>query len=104
MNSKQQPTNPGDAGKPAPRVPWWMWVVIIAAAAPGLGYPAMLAGMMAEPPALVRGLMWLYPTYVLVSTLLAWQCYGRRTVMSWIIIVLLCMSHACIYYLSTVTI
>ena len=90
---------------PAPRrVPLWMWAVIILAPAPGLGSPPMLAtisGATATP--MVRGLMWLYPAYVLVSALLAWQCYGRRTVLCWIIIVLLLLSHACIYYLSTVT-
>ena len=85
------------------RVPWWMWIVLLVSMAPGLGYTAMLS-MMASPSPVVRGLMWLYPAYELISGFLAWQCYGRRTVMSWIIIVLLLLSHACIYYLSTVTV
>lgn len=85
--------------KPAPRVPWWMWAVIIAAMMPGLVFPWTISSLR-DPSPLIKGLTWLYPLYVLLSGLLAWQCYGRRTAMSWIIIVLLALTHACFYYLT----
>lgn len=84
-----------------PRVPWWMWVVITVCMLPGLSYPLMLS-LIQTPNPIVKGLMWFYPAYVLMSGLLAWQCYGRRTTMTWIILVLLLLSHACFYYLSCV--
>lgn len=88
-----------ESEKPAPRVPWWMWAVIIAAMLPGLVFPWTLSSL-DDPSTMMKGLTWLYPLYVLVSGFLAWQCYGRRTVMSWIIIVLLLLTHLCFYYLT----
>lgn len=89
-----------DSGRsPAPRVPWWMTAVIVAAMLPGLVFPWTLSALH-NPTPLLKGLTWLYPAYVLVSGLLAWQCYGRRTAMSWIIIVLLLLTHLCFYYLT----
>lgn len=32
--------------------------------------------------------------------MLAWQCYGRRTLMCWIILALLLLSHLCFFYLA----
>lgn len=85
--------------KPAPRVPWWMWVVIIVAMLPGLVFPWTLSELR-DPTPLLRGLTWFYPLYVVLSGFLAWQCYGRRTVMTWIIIILLLLTHLCFYYLT----
>lgn len=82
-----------------PRVPWWMYVVLILCMVPGLTFPFMGA-LLGSPDPIVRGLTWFYPVYTLVSGLLAWQCYGRRTYLSWIILVLLLLSHACFYYMA----
>ena len=79
-----------------PRVPWWMWVILIVCMLPGISYPWIISSIQ-NPNPIVRGLMWFYPAYVLMSGFLAWQCYGRRTVMTWIILVLLLLSHACFY-------
>ena len=81
------------------RVPWWMWVVIVVCMLPGAVFPAMVSLVENANP-IVRGLVWFYPAYVLMSVFLAWQCYGRRTVMSWIILVLLVLSHWCFYYMT----
>lgn len=81
------------------RVPWWMWVVIVVCMLPGVAFPAMVSLVESDNP-IVRGLVWFYPAYVLMSGFLAWQCYGRRTVMSWIILVLLVLSHWCFYYMT----
>ncbi|MDE5942245.1 MAG: hypothetical protein K2H14_09055 [Muribaculaceae bacterium] len=81
------------------RVPWWMWAVILLCMAPGLVFPFTVS-LLTDANPLVRALTWFYPAYVIVSGLLAWQCYGRRTVMSWIVLVLLVLSHACFYYMT----
>lgn len=84
---------------PSPRVPWWMWLVIVACMLPGVTFPAMVTLLENTNP-IVRGLLWFYPAYVLLSGILAWQCYGRRSVMSWIVLFLLMLSHACFYFLT----
>lgn len=91
--------NCGNGGEEKRRVPWWMWAVIALCMLPGMAFPAMVSLIQNGNP-IVRGLVWFYPAYVLMSGFLAWQCYGRRTVMSWIILVLLVMSHWCFYYMT----
>lgn len=87
--------------KPMPphHTPWWMWLIIILCMAPGLSFPLFSSLIQSGVP-MVRALTWLYPVYVALSGFLAWQCYGRRTVMTWIILILLLLSHACFYYLA----
>lgn len=86
--------------KPAgPRVPWWMYIVIILCMAPGLCFPWVMS-LIQNPDPIVKGLIWLYPAYVLLSGVLAWQCYGRRTIMAWIVLILLILSHAGLYILA----
>ena len=48
----------------------------------------------------LRGLTWFYPVYTVASAILAWQCYGRRNALCWIILALLLLSHASFYYLA----
>lgn len=76
-----------------------MLAVIVLCMAPGLMFP-WLVGLIVSPNPIVKGLTWFYPAYVLCSGLLAWQCYGRRTLLTWIILVLLVLSHGCFYYLA----
>lgn len=73
-----------------------MWIVVALSVLPGLVFPWTVE--MSNP--IIKGLTWFYPAYVLISGFLAWQCYGRRTVMSWIVIILLLLSHACFYYMT----
>ena len=82
-----------------PRVPWWMYVVIVACMVPGLCFPWALS-LADAGDSVVRWLVWLYPAYVLLSGLLAWQCYGRRSVLTWIVLTLLVLSHAGMYTLT----
>jgi len=83
----------------ARRVPAWMYCTIIICMLPGLCYPWAVSLIQSQNP-IVRGLTWFYPAYVLLSGILAWQCYGRRTIMSWIVLVLLLLSHAGLYALT----
>lgn len=83
----------------SPRVPWWMYVVIVLCMAPGLCFPWAIS-LASEGGPVVKALVWLYPAYVLLSGLLAWLCYGRRTVLTWIVLILLVLSHAGMYTLT----
>ena len=66
---------------------------------PGLCFPWALS-LADAGDSVVRWLVWLYPAYVLLSGLLAWQCYGRRSVLTWIVLTLLVLSHAGMYTLT----
>lgn len=85
--------------KQSKRVPGWMTVIIIIVALPVLALPVMLSlsGELAEGNKLY---VWLYPAYVLATAILAYQCYGRRTEMTWILIVLMLLTHAAMWVLS----
>lgn len=82
------------------RVPVWMLIIIIVASLPVLAFPTLL-NLSTGDTSEYKALVWLYPLYVLVAAYLAWQCYGRRTEMTWILIILMLMSHAAIWYLLT---
>lgn len=88
-----------ETGNNTQRVPWWMLLVIILCALPGVSFPFM-GDLLVSGDMTIEGLTWFYPLYTLASALLAWQCYGRRTLMCWIILVLLLLSHACFFYLA----
>lgn len=74
------------------RVPVWFLIIIAVVAMPALLLPtfaALAEGGMAESKKIF---MWLFPFYLIVGAFLAWQCYGRRTVMSWILVALMAMT------------
>lgn len=81
------------------RVPWWMYVVIVLCAMPGLAFP-YAAPLMVSSNVDIRWLAWFYPAYVIASAVIAWQCYGRRTYLCWIILALMLVSHAAFFYLA----
>lgn len=81
------------------RVPWWMYVVIVLCAMPGLAFP-FAAPLLISNNLDIRGLAWFYPVYVLASAIITWQCYGRRTYLCWIILALMLISHAAFFYLA----
>lgn len=86
--------------RPRRRVPWWIWTVIIICSLPGFVFPFMGAAVTSAPGISAKGLVWFYIVYTLMSALLAWQCYGRRNILTWIILVLLILSHVSFYYLA----
>lgn len=81
---------------PSPKTPWWMLVVIIVAALPVLQLPFLLSGSGEDTP---TPMLWLYPLYVVVAAYLAYQCYGERRAMAWILIALMLLSHAAMWML-----
>ncbi|MBD5210172.1 MAG: hypothetical protein HDS77_02700 [Bacteroidales bacterium] len=86
--------------KESRRVPVWVTVVIILAALPVFAFPAMLSASKAIAGE-ERYFLWIYPAYVLAAALLAYQCYGRRTVMTWIIVFLMILTHGAMWVLAT---
>lgn len=76
--------------------PRWMLAVIILLALPVFQMPALLS---ACPPDMssVRSLIWGYPFYVLLTSWLSYLCYPTRPVVSWILLIIMVMSHMAIY-------
>lgn len=75
--------------KPIRRVPLWFTILIILAAIPGLILPlyAFTTGELQNESK--RIFVWLFPFYVIVGAFLAWQCYGRRTLIAWILTIMM---------------
>lgn len=82
--------------KQSRRVPPLIVAAIIMAALPVLAFPAMLSVSL---PGADRYYLWLYPAYVVAASILAYQCYGRRSEMTWIIIVLMLLTHLAMWVL-----
>lgn len=82
------------------RVPVWVMIIIIAAALPVLGLPYLLSAPHAAGEE-SKVFYTLYPVYVVASAYLAWQCYGRRTVMTWILVGLMLLAHGAMLLLAT---
>lgn len=76
-----------------------MVCVIIIAALPVFSFPFLLSVSLAESAEGSKVYLWLYPAYVAAASLLAYQCYGRRTEMSWIIVALMLLTHAAMWVL-----
>lgn len=77
--------------------PWWMTLIIVIAMIPAMAMPFAMTGLPAENPG--RLLTYFYPAYVIASGICAWITYPKRPELTWILIVLLLMSHAAMYIL-----
>lgn len=89
-----------DSDTPRQRRPLWIAIVIIAAMLPVAGYACLLATASTQTSTEIRTLMWLYPLYVLAAGLCAWICWPRRKELTWIIIVLMLLTHAAMWILA----
>lgn len=79
------------------KTPLWMTIVIIVCALPVLAFPTMLASTSADSPA--RTFVWLYPFYVIAAAVCARICYPSRPEVTWILLVLMILSHAAMWVL-----
>lgn len=79
-------------------MPLWAKILIIVSALPVFSYPWLLAN--AGNDSETRTFLWLYPIYVLVSAVCAWLCWPDRREISWILIVLMLLTHAAMLYLT----
>lgn len=80
------------------RPPWWFIVIIIVLLLPAGQFPMLLANTPVGVP-LVRTLLWCYPFYLLVAAYLAYVCFQRRPLMSWILIALMALTHIAMWLL-----
>lgn len=83
------------------RVPLWMVAIIIVAALPALLLPTFVVMAEGPVPETKKVFLWLFPLYLVVAAYLAWQCYGQRTVMSWILVALMFMTDAAMMILMS---
>lgn len=88
MSIENIPTNP---------TPWWFKLVVVVCALPVLAFPFLLSD--APAGGIARSLVILYPAYVIVSAICALICYGRRPEVSWILVVLMLLTHAAMWIL-----
>lgn len=85
-----------------PSTPRWFTAMIILLMLPLFQFPFLLGRT--DPGTPARVMLWVYPFYALVAGYLAWQCYPQRHALAWILLVLLVLSHASIWYLCTSTV
>lgn len=79
--------------------PLWFKILVVVLMMPVAGLPTLLSSMGGvENP--VKMLIWLYPAYVLVTGICATMCYRSRRELSWILLVLMLLSHLGVYYLA----
>lgn len=82
------------------KVPIYIMVLIIIAAIPALFTPILLSMAQSPLPDLKKIFMWMFPFYIIVAAFLSWQCYKyERTIMSWILIVIMYLTDASIIML-----
>lgn len=82
------------------RVPVWFLMLVLIAALPVLITPILLltaSETVAEPK---RLFFWIFPFYLIVAAYLAYECYGRRTVMAWILLVIMLLTDGAMWMLS----
>lgn len=80
-----------------PRTPWWMGVIIVVVSLPVFALPYLLSQCAAE----LKTFVWLYPLYVVVAAWLAWICYPRRRLLTWILLIIMALTHVAMFTLAT---
>lgn len=92
MNSTPMPQKP---------MPLWAKMIICIMALPLLAFPFILADSPADSS--LRLFVWFYPAYIIISAICAWMCWRQRQEISWIIIVLMLLTHLAMYYLTNIS-
>lgn len=66
---------------------------------PVFQFPELLASC---PPGMegIRTLLWIYPFYVVLTGWLAYICYPTRRTISWILLILMLLSHLSMFLLA----
>lgn len=81
------------------KTPLWFKILALVLMLPVFGLPTLLSGLDGAENA-VRLLVWLYPAYVILSGICALLCYRSRPELAWILLILMLLSHAGVYYLA----
>ena len=74
-------------------VPLWVTIVIIICMLPVFSFPGLLASCPAADTG-ARTILWCYPFYVIVAAWLAWASWSERPYITWILLILMLLSHA----------
>lgn len=74
------------------RRPYWLLGIIIIASLPVFTFPTLL-GMINPADTVVQTMAWFYLLYILCTDYLAWICWPERKAITWILILLLLLSH-----------
>lgn len=88
MSADIEPRNP---------LPWWMKLIIVVSSLPVLALPRLISSC--PPGAPEETFLRFYPVYVAVAALCAWLSYGRRPELTWIIVVLMWLTHGAMWML-----
>ncbi|MDE6120393.1 MAG: hypothetical protein K2F63_01240 [Muribaculaceae bacterium] len=90
-------------------VPLWLKALIIISMLPLCAFPWLLSAMpegagtympRADSLDSMRNLLIAYPFFVLAAGLCAWKAYGRRPELTWIMLAVIILIHAGIWYLA----
>jgi len=80
------------------RVPGWVTAIIVVLVLPIFALPVLLNRCQSADDTRLT-LLWLYPLYAVTAGVLAWMCWHERPYMTWILLVLMVMSHAAAWML-----
>ncbi len=79
-----------------PNTPKWMIAIIILVAAPVIQMPYLIVSSAKE----ISTMLYIYPLYVLASAYFAWLSYTQRPIVTWILIILMLLSHSAMWILT----
>lgn len=82
------------------KTPLWVVIVIIIFVLPIFQFPALLS--LCPPDSFERVLVWIYPFYIIVAGYLAFICWNQRPWMTWILLILMAITHAAMWALVTI--
>ncbi len=82
---------------PESRPPLWVIAIIVICMLPVLAFPTLLAETATDTPA--RIFAWFYPFYVIVSGICAYICWPRRPEVTWVLLVIMLLTHAAMWML-----
>ena len=82
------------------KIPLWYWVLVILSILPVFLVPMYLSGIEAAEYELKKLFIWFYVPYIAVASILTLLCYKYdRKIMSWILLVIMIMTHVSMYAL-----
>lgn len=87
---------------PRRHAPAWVTAIVVAAAMPVVSMPWMLsAASVGSGADIVKTMCYIYPAYVVLTAWLANISYPTRPYMTWILTVLMLLTHAAMWMLVT---